>query len=282
MAEFSKLWSGLGVFLLAGTALSHPAPAGPGEAGRNAHAPQVPAASTILAQHKMNEGGEGGEGGEGAKGKADLTRDDVAYLTQLGLVSGHLNVGVDLYRAGARDAARSHMKHPGDELYAALKPAFTARNVRGFEDGLERLATTVEKGAPVAEVEAAYNALQKQIDQAQAGARTIKLRDRLLVIAKLVHESGEEYMEGVVNGEVREAHEYQDALGFMRVARRMLADIAPADRARATVAIKTMEEQFKAIAPAWPNVVPPKRVMTDASLIHSAAARMEIAALSVD
>jgi hypothetical protein len=43
----------------------------------------------------------------------------VAYLTHLGLVRGHLGVGVDLYREGAQDAAQTHMKHPGDELYSA-------------------------------------------------------------------------------------------------------------------------------------------------------------------
>ena len=38
--------------------------------------------------------------------------------------------------------------------------------------------------------------------------------------------------------------------------------------------------QFDVIRPAWPSVMPPEQVETEASLLFGAAARMEIAALS--
>ena len=47
-------------------------------------------------------------------------------LTQLSLIRGHLFVGMELYRQGAVDHAKTHMKHPQDEIYASLRPAIRA------------------------------------------------------------------------------------------------------------------------------------------------------------
>jgi len=70
--------------------------------------------------------------------------------------------------------------------------------------------------------------------------------------------------------------------GFTRVPRRMVEKLTPSERARSATVVGTFEEQFKLIKPAWPNVVPPERVNTDASLIAGAAARMELAVLSIN
>ena len=63
---------------------------------------------------------------------ASLATDDIAYLTHLGLIRGHLRVGVDLYEKGVREHAKRHMKHPADELYAALTSASSAFPVRSY------------------------------------------------------------------------------------------------------------------------------------------------------
>ena len=211
-----------------------------------------------------------------------LAVDDVAYLTQLGLLRGHLLVGLALARQGDLAAARSHMKHPGDELYGTLAPAFVQRGVPGFSVELDQLARLVEQGAPANEIETADRALQNAIDRAAAGAGQVGLRARMLVVTNLVRTAAEEYAVGVVDGQVVDAHEYQDSYGFVEVAWQMLDQLSPRDRAAAAAQIETIEQQLAGLHDAWPSVVAPARVTTEAALLHGAAARIEIAARSLD
>jgi hypothetical protein len=53
------------------------------------------------------------------------------------------------------------------------------------------------------------------------------------------------------------------------------------ERRQAADAIAATQEQLDAIAVAWPSLVPPGQLETDPSLLHGAAARIEIASLSV-
>ncbi len=286
-------WPSLGAALLAGTALSQPAPAA--ETDEQSPYPTAGYEQDIdliqLAQGESGEAGEGseagegeggeGEGGEGEGGEAasaDLATDDVAYLSQLGLVRGHLLVGVELYKEGAAEMAVTHMKHPGDELYADLEPALAARGSEGFAEELERLATLVENGAPVAEVVEAHEALEAAIASAESAAGEISLPERLAVAVELVKVAAEEYGIGVKDGKLANAHEYQDAYGFVQIAGRELEQASGSGGAEAKEVIAEMRKQLATLTPAWPSLVPPDSLETDASLLYGAAARMELAA----
>ena len=173
------------------------------------------------------------------------------------------------------------MKHPGDELYATLAPAFAERGVSGFAEPLERLARLVEDGAPLAEVEAAYEQVRQGIAAAEAGAPEADLAARFRVIANLVRTAAEEYDVALDDGRVVNAHEYQDALGFVRAAHAML-DALPADGVAAREVIATADAQLGGLAGLWPNLVPPATLAGDPSDLFGAAARIEIAGLHLD
>src|SRR5690606_14752630 len=134
MNEQRKIWLGLGAALIVTSTVT--------QAVDTTHNHSSHQAMQVAAY-------SGGEGeGEGASAPADLSQDDAAYLAHLGLVRGHLWVGVQLYNAGHKGMALTHMKHPKDELYADLEPAFEARNEAGFADVLSALAAAVEAGEP--------------------------------------------------------------------------------------------------------------------------------------
>jgi hypothetical protein len=217
---------------------------------------------------------EGDQGSDGPR-HAGLESDDIAYLTQLALIRGHLHVGMDLYRQGENAAAQSHMKHPDDELYTALVLPFAARGVVGFAPELGRLAALVEGGAPVPEVETAYFETERKIADAELRVSARGLPAMIAVIARLVRTAAEEYAVGVNGGAVVNAHEYQDALGFVRIAGDLLAGLDPAERVGADDHIGAVAQELQAIAKAWPSVVPPAVVTTDAVLIADAAAHIE-------
>jgi hypothetical protein len=209
----------------------------------------------------------------------NLARSASAYLTQLGLIRGHLDVGTELYRIGDQKAAVTHMKHPEDELYAALKPALAQHRAPGFDKELNALAEKVQKNAGKEEVEAAYKKLLAAIEKAEHAVAKPSPHQIGEVIHNLMRTAASEYREAVADGRVVEEHEYQDALGFVRVAEDWVKVLEASGGDPSVVA--EIRKQIDLVKPAWNGVVPPKTVTVDPSQIHSAAARIEIATLSL-
>lgn len=214
----------------------------------------------------------------------DPASDPVAYLGQLGLVRGHLLVGRELYRRGELEAARSHMKHPSDELYATLVSAFQTRGVPGFAAELERLATLVEGTSTDADVETAYIALVAAIDNSEQPARAAATHSAgtdLRVAAYLVKTAGEEYAIGVVDGRVVTPHEYQDAFGFVQVARSLVESVAAP--AGGEDALRRARAAFSGLDHAWPSLPQPEGpVRVTAAAFDETASLLDSAATDVD
>lgn len=196
---------------------------------------------------------------------------DADYLLQLGLLRGHLLVGQALFTLGERSAAHSHAKHPQDELYAGLEPAFAARGALGFAAELAAHAAAVE-GSDDAAVAAAYERLTAAIEANEA---VVALSPSLAaeVVERLLREAAREYAIGIVDGELANAHEYQDAHGFTQVALAMARathaklDAGDADRA----VFSRIAGHIAPLADMWPSLVPPPRLDRDAVRIAAAA-----------
>lgn len=276
-----KLWLGIGVF-----ALANAAPIMLKSLSSHAQGQNASGLSAWAAGGKGGEGGEAGERGQGSEmgemGQTELSElvDDIAYLTQLGLVQGHLTVGVALYGQGATEDANVHMKHPQDELYARLLPALKARKARGFDDELLALATSVESGKAVEEAETSLSRTVDAIDRARAAVRP-DVKEKLRVVLALTRVAADEYARGVKEGVVVNPKEYEDAWGFVAVAKTLLQNLSKSERKKAGDAYGKIEAELAALSPAWPSVAPPARVDTDPSLLYAAAARVELAILRI-
>lgn len=216
----------------------------------------------------------GGEGAEDHHGSASPETDDVAFLTQLELIRGHLTVGVALYREGEPEAAKKHMKHPADELYASLQPALEARKAPGFADALQRLASAVERELPDDKVDAAFesamNAINASADVVDAGAT-----DCLKVVHRLVETAAGEFEAALDGNKVVEPQEYQDAYGFVQVAHQMLDGLTQSERKQVEPAASNVEQHLDHLDGAWPSLMPPATVNTDPGFVRGAAAMIE-------
>lgn len=263
METRNKIWVGLGVVVAASTAFYLGTGAGPNGTDHGA----------------MAMAGEGGEGGAGVA-SAEAIASAAAYLGQLAFIRGHLNVGVDLYRQGEQEASATHMKHPGDELYTDLLPAMEARKASGFAEQLEALALAVTEQRALAEVEAAYAALQEAITTAENAVTDLNAEVVGDVILNLVRTAAAEYDIAVGEGGALEnEHEYQDALGFVRVATQLLERLDGMTENKTAVA--AIRAQLDLITPIWPGLKAPAQLDTAPSVIYGAAGRIEIATLSL-
>lgn len=204
---------------------------------------------------------------------------DADYLLRLGLMRGHLLVGHALFVLGERHAARTHAKHPGDELYAGLEREFAARGVAGFAAELAAHAGAVESNDEIA-ITQAYAALKDAIARSErAVALSPGLAARVIVL--LLEEAATEYAVGIVDGQLENAHEYQDAYGFTQVAlelaRAQHAALDAGDSDRQVFA--RVIRRVAMLSRLWPALVPPSRV--DRQSVSIAAAARDIADMAL-
>jgi hypothetical protein len=265
-----KLWTSISAATLAGVA------------SLSACSPEEKATDEMAMEAKAHEAAESvapeGEGeGEGS-GATDLAHDDLAYLTKLGLMRGHLYVGNELYLAGHIDHAKTHSKHPGSELYADVVPAFAARGSEGFAAELSAYAEAFKQEASSGEVEQAYTALVDAIakNESAVSDRAKTNAEKLKLASVLVRAAGDEYKIAVVDQTLESAHEYQDALGFTMVARGVVESIQ-GDIAQKTDALAILND-LKAL---WPSLIPPQTLSTEAGQLYGAAAKIELLSLSI-
>ena len=182
---------------------------------------------------------------------------------------------MELLRAGKLDAAKTHLKHPSDEIYASLKPGFRRYKAEGFAAELDKLAKAASSGDKAA-AESAYGDVTKKIEAARRKA-PVGTKAELQVAAKLLQTAGEEYREAIKDGRVADPHEYQDAFGFTRVSARLLERLQPkaaAERSAVESARKTVAE-LKGL---WPSLPGDGAKAGDPGQIQAAASRIELSA----
>jgi hypothetical protein len=228
-----------------------------------------------LAQSTHGSAGEGGEGGIAT----DAETDEVAYMFLLGQIEGHIRVGAELFQQGQAEAAKTHMKHPGDELYDAMNNAFAARKITGIAHQLEAMTAIVETGkskealaASMKEFTAAIRAAHPKNIEAATAARVAGL---------LLQLAANEYDQGVADGKVKQAHEYQDAWGFVRSARALIENLSTSEREEHAGNISEIEKHLASLDDLWPDIAGRIAVTADIKKLHVAAANVELAAYGI-
>lgn len=285
MLKRTRLWHSMSVCTIAGASLLSGCQSSDDAASDTSAQNQQAAAETAsgLTAAPPTASGEGEAEGEGEGRMAvdledHLRSNDAAYLGQLDLISGHLLVGMKLFEQGSVEAARTHMKHPGDELYSQLKAAFSSRNLPGFSPELEALANAMAGGEDVAAARQAYADLQQAMREHESAVNDARAPAMLLQrVTQLLRTAADEYAIGIVAGKVDNVHEYQDAWGFTDHARSLLQSSDHSD-AEVQQAIQRALTLLNGLRPLWPGLIPPPQVSGDASELYGAAARIEFIA----
>lgn len=270
MSKTLKLWTSLGVAALSGTLAAEAATFG------DLSKQQVASAKSHL--YLADASGEGGEAGEaGASGGAEGDRTD--YLMDLALVEGHMLVGVALYKAGDAEAAKPHMKHPRDELFADLKMHFEEMKVNGFGAELEAVAMAVETGAAAEDVDAKLNTLLAAIAEARGGP--MEAHEAAQAAVLVLKTAADEFGESVKDGKVVEAHEYQDAWGFVQAAKRIIDRLPDEEKNEHMDELQSIGNELAAIEKFFPDTAGKMPVMATGSDFAAAAARIELTASGI-
>lgn len=225
-----KTWGALGLATaLAGAGLAGCAGEA-GEGGESGEAAQVGEAGE-------GEGGEG-EGGEGGDTGALTVEQRLVFM------AGHVEAGLALYRAGKAEAAAPHLLHPVSETHADEREGLDAL---GFDpEPFEVVSTALETGASAETVEPQLAAAEENLATMRAAAGG----DEAAQIAFLMETAVAEYSVAITEGMVSDPAEYQDAWGFVKVARDIAEGMDGADSIRNTL------DEMLALWPAEAPIVP--------------------------
>ncbi|NHK27135.1 hypothetical protein FF098_004370 [Parvularcula flava] len=251
MKNTFKKWTGLGLTaaLVGSTALV----ACSGENGEAGEAPVEDTASPtpFAGEGEMGEGeGEGGEGeggeGEGGEGEGGEAGHDMTTLSvphRLAFMSGHVQAGLALYRAGEPEMAAPHLLHPVSETHQAERAGL---DELGFQPEIfESVSQALEEGRPASEIEPQLRAAEENM--AMMGEKAGG--DPSDIIRFLMDTVVDEYTVAITDGAVSDAGEYQDAWGFVIVARDHAASL-PADISADVIS------EIDTLLALWPGTAP--------------------------
>ena len=149
MKSKSKIWLGVGAFVVAGTgAISAGVPsAGMPVMGAREHrfatdTAIARGAGIMVAQHAEDHPSADGEGGE-SSAIANLP-PDLAFGVRIALLRGHLLVGDELVKQQQWNAALPHFLHPTEEIYGDIKGQLAEYKAPPFDAALKTLADVVK------------------------------------------------------------------------------------------------------------------------------------------
>ena len=193
--------------------------------------------------------------------------EDVHFVTKLGLIQGHLWVASQLVEADLFELGAKHAKHPAQEVYQELAPFFDAVSSPGFAAELEAMSgqfTSSSKG----DFSQSYQQVMNAIDDIVASVGLAD-SDRLRVANSLIEQALIEYRAGVIDGEIADLQEYQDARGFIEIAARFIAKIQNDPQCIALLAnIQTAKKL-------WPDLDPDQTINGDESALVAVLAELQ-------
>ena len=285
MKTKSKVWLGVGAFVVVGTSAAGGAAllAGGNPAGPQAQiAPAtdqagMAAAATIVAQH-ADHGKDAGEGGE-TKDLANLP-PDLAFAVRIALLRGHLTIGDELVRQQQWNAALPHFLHPTEEIYGDIKDQLADYNVPPFDASLKALAAVVKAKKSNGYAQA-LKSVNDALAAADAGLRAKQANWPGFAVEAAIETlkaAANEYQQAIVGGRIAKPVEYQDARGFIWQADSMIASVATELRKTDGAALSEMIAGLMELKKAFPSPMPPRAPVKDHAAVLGDVSRIELAA----
>ena len=201
---------------------------------------------------------------------ADDQGDRASYVTKMALIQGHLWVAAQLVEAGEMDLGAKHAKHPAQEVYQELLPFFRQIGSAGFADELDAMSQQLHS-ANKADFLTSYLRVMTVMNGIVAD-QGLDDAAKLRVARALIAQADIEYRAGVVDDEIADLQEYQDARGFLQIAETFVVQCAgSAQRGR-------LLDQFQSAKALWPDLNPEVPILGGPATLSALIGQLEAAA----
>jgi hypothetical protein len=288
MKTKSKIWLGVGAFVVVGSGATGGAPLA-AEAASGVSAQRAPAMATatphlgriVVAQHAGHDqptNNEAGEGGE-SKGLANLP-PELAFAVRIALLRGHLLIGDELVKQQQWNAALPHFLHPTEEIYGDLKDQLGDYQVPAFDAALKALSDVVK--AKKGDYAKAIKAVNDALAAADAGMKAKQQANWpgfvVEAAVEAIKSATGEYQQAIVGGKIAKPVEYQDARGFIWQGDRMIESVAVDAQKKDPAALAQVRAGLAELKKAFPSAMPPLTLIKDHATVLGDVAGIELAA----
>ncbi|MGE3651401.1 MAG: hypothetical protein AB7G10_23935, partial [Reyranellaceae bacterium] len=184
--------------------------------------------------------------------------DNLDIFEKLGLLEGHLIVGMALMDAKMTKDALPHFGHPVKELYEYLEPVLKARDVPDFKADLMALEAKAKATPPDPKLAEAYAGVLRKVEALRVTIPPAMMNSHAFVvraIALLMKDSADDLGESIEKGRIANTVEYHDALGFARYT----AAIVQARQSVLGGSAAPITTELKLVMSAFPSLKPPER-----------------------
>jgi hypothetical protein len=282
MKTKSKIWLGVGAFVVVGPGASAPLSAETsmakvGEFRLTTDTAIPHTAGIMLAQH-ADHPKEAGEAGE-SQAIANLP-PDLAFGVRIALLRGHLLIGDELVKQQQWNAALPHFLHPTEEIYGDIKDQLADYKVPPFDTALKTLADVVKrkKSADYAKALKAVNDALVPVDAAMKQKQADWPSFTTEAAIETLKTAANEYEGAIVRGMIAKPVEYQDARGFIWQAERMIESIAADLQKKDADALKQVRAGLADLKKVFPAAMPPRTPVKEHAAMLAIVARIELAA----
>jgi len=288
MRAKTKIWLGVGAFMLVGTGAASAGPPLVAEATSGANGlptlppdfstPPTASRGVVIAEH-AGHGQDAGEGGE-SQGLANLP-PELAFAVRITLLRGHLLIGDELVRQQQWNAALPHFLHPTEEIYGDIKDQLGEYGVPPFDVALKTLSDVVKAKKGGADYAKALKAVSDALASADAAMKAKQANWLGFVVEAAVEAlkaATGEYQQAVVGGRIAKPVEYQDARGFIMQADRMIESVAPDLQKKDPAALDHVRAGLVELKKAFPSAMPPRTPVKDYGGVLADVSRIELAA----
>lgn len=296
MKTKSKLWIGIGAFVLAGSeAQAAPVeqqvtrPADPPSAGKTRayldnHSRSVmrlAQAFTVGAGGEAGEAGEAGEGGEAGINVEAAEKDPVEYGIALQVIAAHYHAGLAAYEADEQEAGAQMFAHGLAEVYVEMEEVFKRLGVKDLGKKLEAAVEAATAKKPVRDVRrkvrdvyAALKAAEKAAPKSSMPVQAVKAQ----VAAEMIERAAAQY---AVIQKDKTLEPYLDGLGFTIAAQGQAKDILPWLRKVDAQKEKALSKAVALASQAYPGIKRPdaSKVPLPDLLVAASGAKLAVSNL---
>jgi len=205
---------------------------------------------------------------------ADAVEDNLDIFEKLGLLEGHLIVGMALMDAKMTKDALPHFGHPVKELYDYLEPVLKTRNVPDFKADLIALEAKAKATPPDPKLAEAYAGVLRKVEALRATIPSAMMTSRpfmVRAIALMMKASADDLGESIEKGRIANAVEYHDALGFARYTE----GVAKAKASVLGASAAPIATELKLVMSAFPSLKPPEKPVRTMADLEKASDRVK-------
>lgn len=280
-AKTSKVWVGVGVFVLAGGAATTTQalpPVGVHQPDlQTGKAKLLDGAAALPGRVILVQGtGAGGEGGEGKIDPAAVEADPIDYGIALQVIAAHYHAGLMAYENKQQEAGAQMFAHGLTEVYVELEDIFKKRGVSGLGDKMNAAVEAGTAKKPVREVRQKVKAVLDALVVAEAGAPKSDKPPQAVkteVAAEMLERAAAQYR---TSADSKDFESYLDGLGFSLAAHEQAKAIMPWLKKQSPKKAATLEKVLALASQAYPGIKRPAKKI-DAGRFLAAASEARVA-----